>query len=97
MSAIEQLDARTAELVGIGSAVAANCLPCLRFHVTAAERTGCSAAEISAAIKVGLAVKSRPAADMDRLIQQLSDRLGDQSDEHRNQNTMEGESNHADV
>lgn len=97
MNAIEQLDARTAELVGIGSEVAANCLPCLRFHVTAAEQAGCSAEEIIAAIKVGLAVKSRPAADMDRLIQQLSDRLGDESGAYRNQTTMEGENNHADV
>lgn len=75
MEETESLDLRTRELVGVGAAVAANCLPCLRYHVAEAQRSGCSPAAIEAATKVGLAVKSRPAEDMNRLIEQLLNRL----------------------
>ncbi|HUX13499.1 MAG TPA: carboxymuconolactone decarboxylase family protein [Spirochaetia bacterium] len=75
MDVAETLDVRTRELVGVGSAVAANCLPCLRYHVAEAERAGCAAGEIKEATAIGLTVKSRPAADMQRLIDQLTNRL----------------------
>ena len=74
MDVIETLNAQTKELVAVGAAVAANCLPCLRYHVAEAERAGCAAGEIKEATAIGLAVKSRPAADMQRLIDQLTNR-----------------------
>ena len=67
MDVTDKLDLRTKELVGVGSAVAANCLPCLRYHVAEAEKAGCSAGEIEEATAVGLKVKSRPAADMEQI------------------------------
>ncbi len=71
MSAIPYLDERTRELVGLGAAVASNCLPCVRFHLSQASKAGCSPEEISEAAEIAEMVKKRPSADMTRLVADL--------------------------
>ena len=67
----QSLDERTRELVAVGASVAANCLPCLRYHAGQAEKLGLSRLEIGEAVELARRVKSRPAADMDQLIESL--------------------------
>ncbi len=49
-----------AELVAIGAAVAANCEPCLRFHVAAAVKLGVSRADLARAVELAAKVKDAP-------------------------------------
>ncbi len=49
-----------AELVAIGAAIAANCEPCLRYHVRAAEKLGVSHADMARAVELAAKVKDVP-------------------------------------
>ena len=51
------LDARTTELIAIGAACTANCIPCLRYHVEKAHEAGVEDSEIHQAIRVGRMVR----------------------------------------
>ncbi len=51
------LDDRTTELIAIGAACTANCIPCLRYHVKKAREAGVDDAEIHEAIRVGRMVR----------------------------------------
>ena len=44
------LEARTEELVAIGAALAANCEPCLRYHVRRGAEAGCTQDEMRRAL-----------------------------------------------
>lgn len=59
------------ELVSIGAAIAANCEPCLTYHVRKAREAGVTDRQLRAAVAVAQAVKETPA----RLILQAADRL----------------------
>jgi AhpD family alkylhydroperoxidase len=59
------------ELVAIGAAIAANCMPCLRYHVRKAESLGVNKEDLARAVAVGSAVKQVPANE----IMQLADHL----------------------
>jgi AhpD family alkylhydroperoxidase len=48
------------ELVAIGAAIAANCEPCLRYHVRAAKELGVSVADMASAIEMAAKVKDVP-------------------------------------
>jgi len=48
------------ELVAIGAAIAANCEPCLRYHVRAARELGVSLADVASAIEIAAKVKDVP-------------------------------------
>ena len=48
------------ELVAIGAAIAANCEPCLRYHVRAAKELGVSSADVASAIEMAAKVKDVP-------------------------------------
>lgn len=48
------------ELVAIGAAIAANCEPCLRYHVRAARELGVSSSDIASAIEIAAKVKDAP-------------------------------------
>lgn len=66
------------ELVAIGAAVAANCEPCLKYHLQKAREMGLTDDQLRAAITVARKVKETPA----RLILEAADRLlgsGDQA------------------
>lgn len=65
------LSAKTEELVAIGAALAANCEPCLRYHVRAATEVGCSREEMGRAVEIAQGVKDTPA----RLLANLASRL----------------------
>jgi AhpD family alkylhydroperoxidase len=65
------LDERTRELVAVAASVAANCLPCLRYHAGQAEKLGISRPEMREVAEIARQVKRRPAADMDQLIESL--------------------------
>jgi len=48
------------ELVAIGAAIAANCEPCLRYHLRAAVELGVSSADMASAIEMAAKVKDVP-------------------------------------
>ena len=49
-----------AELVAIGAAIAANCEPCLRYHVRAAAKLGVAAGDVARAVELAAKVKDVP-------------------------------------
>jgi AhpD family alkylhydroperoxidase len=59
------------ELVGIGAAIAANCMPCLKYHTDKARSLGVSNEDMARAVAIGNAVKQVPA----RAILNLADRF----------------------
>jgi len=65
------LDPKTTELIAIGSSIAGNCLPCLRYHFAEAIRLSVSIDEIKEAIKIGKTVKERPINDIYKLAEDL--------------------------
>ena len=62
------MDNLTKELIAIGASVAANCLPCLKYHVDKARELGVDQQEITAAIAVGKTVRKGAAGKMDQFI-----------------------------
>ena len=65
------LDDKTKELIAIGCSVAANCHPCIRFHVNKAREMGVEAEAIQQAIAVGQMVRKGAAGEMDKLLADL--------------------------
>lgn len=55
-----QFTPAVAELVAIGAAIAANCEPCLRYHVKTAAELGVPSADISRAVEMAAKVKDVP-------------------------------------
>ncbi len=64
-------DDKMTELVAIGASVAANCHPCVKFHVAKAREVGVSKEEIAEAVSVGKMVRKGAAGKMDELISEL--------------------------
>ncbi len=52
---------RDRELVALGAALAANCIPCIEYHVPEARKAGLSDVEISEAIELAEKIKNVPA------------------------------------
>lgn len=50
------MDDRTKELVAVGASAAANCHPCMDYHVAKCDELGVDREEIIAAVKVRLMV-----------------------------------------
>ncbi len=61
----------TEELIAIGAALAANCDPCLRYHVRRGGEVGCTPQAMRRAVEIAQGVKETPA----RLVARLADRL----------------------
>ncbi len=59
------MDTLTKELIAIGASVTANCVPCLRYHVTKAQEVGAEEAEIQVALRVGRMVRKGAASNWD--------------------------------
>lgn len=55
------LSHRDRELVALGAALAANCIPCIEYHVPEARKAGLSDAEIAEAITLADKIKGVPA------------------------------------
>ena len=50
------MDEQTKELVAMGAAAAANCHPCMDFHLAKCDELGIDREQVAAAVKVGLMV-----------------------------------------
>ena len=50
------MDDRTKELVAMGAAAAANCHPCMDYHLAQCDKLQIPRDEVTAAVKVGLMV-----------------------------------------
>ena len=50
------MDEQTKELVAMGAAAAANCHPCMDYHLAKCDELGVDREEVVAAVKVGLMV-----------------------------------------
>ena len=59
------MDTRTKELIAVGAAVTANCVPCLRYHFEQAWKAGVGEAEIRTAINIGRMVRKGAAGKWD--------------------------------
>ena len=60
------MDNRTKELIAVGASIAANCQPCLEYHVAKARENGADGREIAEAVGVGKAVRKGAAGKMDQ-------------------------------
>jgi AhpD family alkylhydroperoxidase len=69
-----KFDDVTRELISIAASVAANCMPCLRYHFAEAVKLGSSIEMIRAAGQIGLTIKERPRNDMAKLFADLVSR-----------------------
>ena len=52
----QKVDKQMKELVAMGAAAAANCHPCMDYHLAKCEELGIDLEEVAAAVKVGLMV-----------------------------------------
>ena len=71
------LDAKTRELIAVGASIAANCLPCLRYHFAEARKLGCTLEDIQETIELAKLVKERPTEDISKLTSELMQRERD--------------------
>ena len=67
-----------AELVAIGAAIAANCEPCLRYHVKAATELGVTAVDITRAVEMAAKVKDVPHQAVLKLAARLTQSVNDE-------------------
>ncbi len=61
----------TRELISVAASVAANCMPCLRYHFAEAVKLGTPIDAIRAAGQIGLTIKDRPRNDTAKLLGEL--------------------------
>ncbi len=73
-NAVSPLDPKITELIALGSSIAGNCLPCLRYHFAEAVKNGCAVEEIEEAVRIGKMVKERPINDIYKLADDLINR-----------------------
>lgn len=64
-------DDKMTELVAIGASVAANCHPCVKYHVAKAREVGAGKENIKEAISVGKMVRKGAAGKMDKLTSEI--------------------------
>ena len=60
------MDAKQEELIAVGVAVTANCVPCLKVHVEKALDAGASRDEIAEAVRIGRMVRTGSAKIWDK-------------------------------
>ena len=58
---MSQLSLRDRELVALGAALAANCIPCVEFHIPKAREAGISDAELNEVLMLADKVRQVPA------------------------------------
>ena len=64
-------DDKMTELVAIGASVAANCHPCVKYHVNKAREIGVDKEDIAEAISVGKMVRKGAAGKMDEFTSEI--------------------------
>lgn len=62
------MDAKLKELIAIGASVAANCQPCLKYHVAKAKEADAVDEDIRQAIAIGKMVSKGAGENMDAYI-----------------------------
>jgi AhpD family alkylhydroperoxidase len=67
-----KLDNRIRELIAVGASVAANCQPCLQYHVSKALESGVDEQEIADAIEISRMVRKGAATNMDTFAASLN-------------------------
>ena len=67
----EVLEERTRELVALGASVAANCLPCFKYHFRKLNELEVTAAEMEEAVNIARKVKENPPRHMEELADKL--------------------------
>ncbi|MCP5005407.1 MAG: carboxymuconolactone decarboxylase family protein [Planctomycetes bacterium] len=71
------MDSKTKELIAIGASVTANCVPCLKFHLSKARENGARDRDIADAVRVGRIVRKGAGGKWDeeagKLLGQLSE------------------------
>lgn len=68
---VEIMDEKTKELVALGASVAANCLPCFKYHYQQLKKLNVLEEEIEAAVEMALTVKKQPDKHMKDLIEKM--------------------------
>lgn len=68
-----KLDNRIGELIAVGASVAANCQPCLQYHVRKALESGANEQEIADAIEISRMVRKGAASNMDKFTASMSE------------------------
>jgi AhpD family alkylhydroperoxidase len=74
---MKSLDGRDRELVALGAALAANCVPCIEYHIPQASRAGLSEPEIKEAIALADKVRQVPAAKVLKTAMTMLGQAGD--------------------
>ena len=65
------MDEQTKELVAIGASVAANCYPCMKYHLAKCDELGVTRAEVRAAAEVGKMVNRGAASNTRKFVDEL--------------------------
>ena len=65
------MDEQTKELVAIGASVAANCYPCMKYHLAKCDELGVTRAEVRAASEVGKMVNRGAATNTRKFVDEL--------------------------
>ncbi len=65
------MDEQTKELVAIGASVAANCYPCMKYHLAKCDELGVTRAEVRAAVEVGKMVNRGAANNTRKFVDEL--------------------------
>ncbi|MGR8948331.1 MAG: carboxymuconolactone decarboxylase family protein [Gammaproteobacteria bacterium] len=68
---MSELSLRDRELVALGAAIAANCIPCLEFHIPKARDAGISDAELGEVLSLADKVRRVPAAKVYEVADEL--------------------------
>ena len=58
---MNKLNNREQSLVALGAALAANCIPCIEFHIPEARKSGLTSGEIKEAVQIADKVRRVPA------------------------------------
>lgn len=72
----KHLDFKSKELVALGAAIGANCIPCLEWHFGKCLELGLSKEELRVAIAMANKVKSVPADKITETAEALLDKAG---------------------
>jgi AhpD family alkylhydroperoxidase len=74
------MDVKIRELIAIGAATTANCVPCLKYHTEKAQEAGSTLQEVQEAIDVGRMVRKGAARSWDKeakvIVEGLENKFG---------------------
>ncbi len=77
------MDTKIKELIAIGASVTANCVPCLKFHLSKARENGATDCDIADAVRVGRIVRKGASGKWDEEARVLLGQLPEVDSEDR--------------